>query len=120
MAAVGTLSLISSCAADDDCGPAGLCDETIDACVACRSNTDCPRQLACEDGACSERPTCSTDLHCFPANQCMSQRCVRRSFCRTDGGDSLDNAVRLEAALYQELGLCSDRSVAWWSFDIAG
>ncbi len=119
-AAARTIALVASCREGTDCGPAGLCDATRGACTTCTTNADCPRQLACQDGACEERPTCSTDQHCFPDNQCMSQRCVRRSSCRTDGGDTIANAVRLQAAYYQELGLCDDRGVSWWAFDIAG
>jgi hypothetical protein len=116
----GAVSLISACTGDLDCGPAGICDETAGACARCTTNGDCPRELACQDGACVERPTCSTDLHCFPRNQCMSQRCVRESTCRTDGGDSPGNAIALEAALYQELAICNDREEGWFAFDLFG
>jgi hypothetical protein len=50
----------------------------------------------------------------------MSQRCVRNSSCRTDGGDSITTAILLEPALYRDLGLCSDRDEGWFAFTISG
>jgi hypothetical protein len=120
LAAARSLLLTPRCTAHADCGPAGVCDPTSGACAACASNADCRDQLLCEDGACIERAVCSTDLHCFPENECMSQRCRRASTCATDGGDTRANAVRVEAAHYADLGLCGDRSEAWFAFDITG
>lgn len=113
-----SIGLVPACGEDTDCGPVGLCDPVAGACTACTSNADCPRQLVCSGGLCTERATCGTDLHCFPENQCMGGACVRASVCQPDGGDTEESATPLDEAYYE--GLCGVREENWFSFTQSG
>ena len=125
-AAASTLLLIPGCSTHAQCGFTGTC--RAGACSPCESNADCRfededgriREMECQAGSCLQVEPCSRLEDCFVGNTCMSNACVRASDCSPDGGDTIESAVSLDAAHYENLSLCGDRNEAWFGFQLSG
>lgn len=110
--------LVPACATSRDCGPLLVCADGE--CGACQDDSECPRRLACDSGACVERPSCLDDQDCYEGRVCGNQATCERApgACTPNtNDDDASLANFLTDGAYEGFSICGS-DVDWYELAV--